>query len=184
VLVDLQVRKLTHMFETIDEDGNGALEQDDYERLADRVADIRGWDRGSPEHAEVRSQFVAQWSGLKASADSDASSRVTLDEWLRYQDRLISDPEYFDALVGGTVDFFFDFMDDDQDGRISCRELAKSFVVFGVESAEADLAFPHLDIDNDGYLSKSEYHQIVLDFFGSADPDAPGNWMLGAVTAP
>lgn len=181
MLGELQNRKLTHLFHTMDADSSGTLQQGDYERLADRVADIRGWHPDSAERAEVHAQFVAQWAGLAAAADIDASGGVTVDEFLGYQDRVVSDPAYFEALVGGTVDFFFDFMDDDGDGRISRDEFGRSLHVFGVDGSAVEEAFGHVDTDGDGWLSKDEYHQVVIDFFSSDDPDAPGTWMLGSI---
>ena len=36
-----------------------------------------------------------------------------------------------------------------------------------------------LDADGDGYLPDEEFTRAIVEYWSSADPEAPGNWWMG-----
>jgi hypothetical protein len=48
-----------------------------------------------------------------------------------------------------------------------------------IDEATAQTAFPHLDLDGDGLLSRDEFVQLTEEYYTSDDPDAVGGWLYG-----
>ena len=74
----------------------------------------------------------------------------------------------------------FDAMDADGDGTISVDEHRAFLRAYGVDDASASEHFARFDTDGDGSISRAEFEVLVVDFFQSNDPEAPGSWLWGA----
>jgi hypothetical protein len=72
-----------------------------------------------------------------------------------------------------------DLIDADHDGRITAAEHRAFLVAMTVDPTRAATAFPHLDTDGDGFLSREEYVQLMEEFYTSDQPDSAGSWILG-----
>ena len=66
-------------------------------------------------------------------------------------------------------------------GKITLEEYGEWMRAFRVEEQIiTDDVFQKLDVNGDGTLSLEETLQLTREFFYSDDPDARGNWALGA----
>ncbi len=180
MLSDLQTRKLTHRFNVSDADSNGVIERADFERIAERSAALRGWSVDSPAYKTLHANLMGWWSGMQSVADVDQSNQITLQEWLDYHDRLIHDPTAYQATIGVVIEFDVQVYDLDGDGLLSLGDYTAFCKSLGISAATAAEAFPHLDLNGDGLISRPELLHLVDEFFKSDDPQAAGNWMLGA----
>ncbi|MER8187769.1 EF-hand domain-containing protein [Kitasatospora sp. NPDC094015] len=170
-----QRAKAQAMFEAFDADGNGYLEEADFEALAAR------WGRlprvaAVPElAARVRDVMVGWWGHLSAGAGG--ASRIDLDGMMATVDRLPA----MAAAVTATADVIFDAVDENGDGRISRDEHRQLIDVWhGRPTATGDV-FDRLDQDGDGYLGRPEFAALWTQFWVSDDPAEPGNLMCGPV---
>lgn len=183
-LSELQTVKLTKKFELLDVDGNGTVERADIERVIDGLAEMRGWAKESAERAELKERHAKLWHTLATFCDTNDDGKVALDEWLSYHAEAIrADQEELRSLEGyestlqALSDFFFDLLDADGDGMVGARDYAQFCEVLGVEEGAASMG--RLDRNNDGKLSRSEMTSLIIEFYQSSDPTAPGNWFFG-----
>ncbi|MEU9592396.1 EF-hand domain-containing protein [Streptomyces sp. NPDC048193] len=170
-----QRAKIQAMFDVLDVDGNGRLEEGDFEALAAR------WGRlprvtGSPElAARVRDVIMGWWQHLSAAADPGRDGQVDLDELMTVVDRL---PSMVPAVTA-TADTIFDAVDENGDGRISRGEHQRLIDTWHGRSMTTGRVFDRLDQDGDGYLGRAEFARLWTQFWISDDPAEPGNEMCG-----
>jgi Ca2+-binding EF-hand superfamily protein len=63
---DFQRRKVAGVFHAMDADGNGYLEEADFETLTQRWVGLRGWAPETPEYERMRAIMMGWWSALAA----------------------------------------------------------------------------------------------------------------------
>jgi Ca2+-binding EF-hand superfamily protein len=172
---DLMQRKLARMFALYDRDGDGLIEQADYERVADGFARTTGTPAGTEKYETLRTTYLGFWAQLAQAADHDHDGRVTLDEYASTYSRIGA----MGPAIIAIADTIIRLTDRDGDGKISREEFSANLQAYDVSAADAGAAFGHLDRDGDGYLVREELLEDVEEFYTSDDPAAPGNWLVG-----
>ncbi len=180
-LTTFQRRKLATMFAALDLDRDGVLELHDYTRRVGAVAKLKGWMPDSPLYARNFAFALAQWGNLAEYADSNVDSRVTLAEFLRYGEQYLSDPAAAHDYAKGDIQLIFDAMDADGDGRLTVAEYRAYLRACGADDAIAQAFFAHVDLDEDGRITREELARAVEDFLLSQNPDAAGNYLFGPI---
>ncbi|HET9985186.1 MAG TPA: EF-hand domain-containing protein [Longimicrobiales bacterium] len=182
MLSDLQQRKIERMFEILDTDANGYIEPSDLVRLAGAVATAVGLRPTSPEFEAIRWRYLASWD--EARPFFDRRGRVGREDYLRYHEQLVSMPAAFESRMRSLADFVFSLLDADGDGRITQDELSRFQQAHGVPESLSRMIFPLLDLDGDGHVSAAEMREMLPQYFLSADPAEPGNWLFGPIEVP
>ncbi|MET0136531.1 MAG: EF-hand domain-containing protein [Kibdelosporangium sp.] len=172
---DLQRRKVAGVFEAMDANGDGFLDESDFSALADRWTAVRG----PGDHERLRATMLGWWATLLAASDQDRDNKVTLDEVLLVVDRLPTMP----AAVTATADAMFEAIDEDRDGMISSGEYRRLIEVWNGRATDTDVTFPMLDGDGDGKLSRAEFTELWLEFWAGDDAAAPGTFVFGPLAA-
>lgn len=180
MLTELQKKKLTYYFHTFDVDKNGSLEKSDFDKIVNGVAEAYNITQDSETYEYISSTYGKRWEALAKEADTNADNKVSLDEWLSYQDKLVNDPKS-DFLWLKIASMFHDIQDVDKDGSISLEEYKVMYKIHGIgdDSLAAEI-FAKLDFDGDGKIMKNDYLNLVADFYLSDNPQAPGNLFFGA----
>lgn len=179
MLTALQTRKLTRLFTLYDADGNGLLEERDYDAVARNGARALGYDPGTAEYATLHGAYMGIWQGVRQLADSNNDNQLTLDEFLAAYDKLIGQREVFTAVILDMAKMTIAFQDKNKDGKVEMAEHVAYDMAHNIQREEAEASFHQLDRDGDGYLTNAELIQDIDEFFYSDDPQAPGNWLLG-----
>jgi Ca2+-binding EF-hand superfamily protein len=180
MLTELQIRKLTVLFQHHDLDNDGYLARADYEEYARRMCEALDLAPGSPQCDAVYAQTLAAWdTEVLRAFDTDGDNRVSLEEHLAAYDVSINDPVLRKRLQQDYADSMVKLWDRDGDGRLSDTDYVALLGCYGVPEEAARQAFRHLDRDGDGYLLAEELLKAVEEFHLSDDPDAPGNWLVG-----
>lgn len=177
---DFQRCKISGVFHAMDADGDGYLEEADFEVLTGRWTAIRGWDAGSAGHERLTAIMMGWWDALLAASDLDRDDKVTLDEVMLVVDRLgaMSD------AVTATAAAMFDAIDENGDGRISAAEYRQLIEAWSGRETDTDEIFPLLDLDGDGHLSAAEFTELWTEFWAGDDPASPGTWVFGRFELP
>ncbi|MEE1819786.1 EF-hand domain-containing protein [Streptomyces sp. SP18ES09] len=173
-----QRAKVQAMFEAFDADGNGYLEERDFEALAARWELLPRVASGPELTARVRAVMLGWWQHLSTVAGGGRAEQIDLDDLMAMVDRL---PAMREAVVA-TADVVFDAVDENGDGRISRHEHGRLVDTWHGRSIPTGDVFDRLDQDGDGFLSRPEFALLWTQFWTSDDPAEPGNLMCGPVT--
>src|SRR6266568_1206817 len=176
MLSELRRRKLTAGFHELDLDGDGRIGNDDIELLVKGHGDAYGYPAETPEYAELARRTREVWEQLK-QFDTDGDGRVSLAEYVAGFEAFLGQRDEFMAAMTVLVDSFYELADADNDGRISEDELIKHFRAWNHSEDQARTAFPRLDRNGNGAISKAEWMANLEEFYFSEDPQAPGNWL-------
>jgi Ca2+-binding EF-hand superfamily protein len=165
---NFQQQKVTQIFAAMDTDGDGYLTEDDFRDLTDRWIALRG----EGDHTRLAEIMMGWWTTLRDAAGTD---EVGIGDVLAVVDQLGQMPR----AVTGTAEAMFEAVDENGDGRISPAEYRQ--LVQGWTGQESDTAevFAQLDLNHDGYLSRSEFTEHWTEFWAGDDPVAPGSWLFG-----
>ncbi|NET56844.1 MAG: MFS transporter, partial [Symploca sp. SIO2E6] len=77
-------RKLQRLFQMLDNNGNGVIEPQDFERTVASLAQMRGWLPESPEYQLMASSWLGFGQRLMELADANGDGKIELHEWLDY----------------------------------------------------------------------------------------------------
>lgn len=171
------VRRRQALFLTLDQNGTGSLDWDDFARAAEVIREERGW---SPDHAMHQGLLHAMrefWDELLARVDTDKNGRISATEWTEFHSAMAEEVRELGRvpLWGlGLLQGIHAVLDIDGDGTITPDEYALWLRAIG-SSHDAAAAFEALDADADGLLGFDEiealYRAWLLDE-GDAAPKA------------
>lgn len=178
-MTELQKTKQVHYFNVLDYNGDGVLEKQDFVDIADRLADLRGYEEGSSRHTAVRKEILRMWTNARALSGKEGKSQITIEDWLAHEEEVLDSNVLIHSYVQGIARAIFDILDADNDGIISKEEYLKFFRSFRGDAENGELAFQKLDDDDKGHLTRQEFLGAVTEFHLSDNPDARGNWLFG-----
>ncbi|MFD7922641.1 EF-hand domain-containing protein [Streptomyces sp. NPDC059740] len=170
-----QERKLAGVFAAFDADGDGYLREEDFRALVTRWSRLPAVGPGTELRARVETLLMGWWTALREVGDANGDGTVDMAELLTLVDRLPAMVTY----VTATADTVFDAVDTDGDGRISPDEHRRLVETWNGQPADLTGVFEELDLNGDGYLSRTEFAALWRQFWISDDPAEPGNLLCG-----
>jgi Ca2+-binding EF-hand superfamily protein len=176
MLSEFRRRKLSAGFTELDVNGDGHIDSDDIELLVKNHGDAYGFPEDTPEYAELAQRTRAIWEQIKLF-DSDGDGVVSLDEYVDGFEAFLSRRDVFLESMDVLVDSFYEMADQDRDGALAERELILHFRAWNHSEEQAREAFPRLDRNGNGAISKEDWMANLEEFYFSEDPQAPGNWL-------
>jgi Ca2+-binding EF-hand superfamily protein len=179
-MTPVQRRKWTNLFHVFDVNSDGLVSREDHVDIAGLASAHHGHAPGSAADKEFRAKLWPVWEALESAADRDGDQAVTLDEFLDYFDDVIDAPrgevtEIHRFAVRGILDM----VDLDGDEGLNRQEYEALLKVYRIDERLAEISFPRLDLDGDGYISNDELMRLYADWFHGSDPQAPGNYLFG-----
>ena len=87
----------------------------------------------------------------------------------------------FEKAIGHIVNGLLGALDRDGSGTLSQDEYVGMYEALGIPPSTSSEGFKRLDRNGSGQISHEEFNQALSEFYLSADPNAPGNWLLGPV---
>ncbi len=178
-MTELQKVKQVHYFNVLDYNDDGVLEKQDFVGVADRLAEMRGYEDGSSKHTAIRQEILRMWTNARALSGKEGKTQITLEDWLAHEQEVLDSNVLIHSYVQGIARVIFDILDADNDGVISEEEYLKFFQSFRGDEDDGKLAFQKLDPDEKGHLTRKQFLEAVTEFHLSDDPDARGNWLFG-----
>ena len=112
-------------------DGSGFIELAALERCASNLAKLRNWEPDSPEFLALKAKYSAIWTNLWQPADISGDGQVSLKEYLKVADNLISNFSNFTELQDAhknKANVIFGILDANNDDLISLREYKQFWV--------------------------------------------------------
>lgn len=178
-LSKFQINKITVLFKFWDGNNNGHLDEGDYSRIADRLAEFRGWAKDTPEYETVHTTLQADWAEAAKFADTDNDNRITLDEWIVFCDTFIHNEEMYQVTVNDIRDAVIGAVDVDGDGIIDVNDWRNVFKIYSYDESLAEETFKTMDRDTDGKVTGDEVAVALDEFLQGDDKSLLGNYMFG-----
>jgi len=176
-----RINKFTHLFNILDFDHDGLLQEHDFKNMGDNIATFRSLESPSELEGLILARGQQFWSRIKEFLSTQAVKRCNLQNWLAFLTQLTDEnhPDRFHSLVKKTVDDIFLIYDKDKDNFISKHDFLCLFVSLRVDIKEADRCFSELDLNGDQMISKEEMTLAIMQFFVGEDKDLSGNLIFG-----
>ena len=180
-LSEWQVEKLQGLFDILDNDGDGRLEESELETMLDQLSIDTGW----PESSRVVGHVMARGRIFFRSLFSEKTALSGTD-WLEYfaaflerdrKNRLES--AGYRGPVEEMAHLLFLLLDRDRNDAIDPQEHLLFIYALGRRDGEADESFQRLDLNGDGVLQRGEVEDLALEFFHSTEPGSAGDWLFG-----
>jgi Ca2+-binding EF-hand superfamily protein len=184
MLTELQKRKITKLFTMYDVGNHGYLQFSDYEKIANKLADLKGWKSDEIEYQKLLNKYGYQWISLycsiKEKLPEKLDNRIYLDNWFKYHELLLQDQDHRQQIES-LADLVFDIIDLDESGNLDQNEWRSLFKVYNLPVVYASESFAKIDLNQDGLLSRDELVSLLQEFYDSDDPQALGNYMFGPI---
>lgn len=178
--IDLQIKKFNYVFTWFDQNGDGWLTRDDFEKMAELFTAMAA-EHDLENKEAMKKAFMHWWDLMLQAREGTPGEKIGKEEFVRIMNSSVIAPENFENAVGGIADGLIRALDRDGNGSLSKEEYVRMYDALGVPPATSTEAFKRLDRDGSGELSYAEFRQAIVEFYLSADPNAPGNWLLGAM---
>lgn len=172
---ELQQKKWANMFNMFDVNGDGKIEQADFDQFHTRLYEMRGIGPGDAQYDELNGRFAEFSQALQQVAQSDS---ITIDEWLQFLSHVANSPNKY-QVVRPISEAIFGLWDLNGDGHVSLTEYRKLCTVMRLDAEYADQIFTKLDLNQDKQITVDELITLSDEFFVGDDPSAPGNLFFG-----
>jgi Ca2+-binding EF-hand superfamily protein len=158
---DKHMDRLHVGFRTMDSDGDGVLEEGDFEGLASKLVASVQIPETSQKATLLRAFSARYWRGLRSA--TGPGGQVTFDEYAR----LTHTPQWFDEHMLAWAKGLAAVGDVDDDGYIERSEFAAMFQAVGFPADDIDALFAELDPDGAGRISIAAMVTMVRDYYVS-----------------
>lgn len=150
-------RRAELVFSLFDANGNGVIEVDDFNLMANRVAEAAA-EAGEPAKSALRAAFARYWNTLAAELDADGDGRITREEFSGF----VLTPARFGPTVAQFAQALAALGDPDGDGLVERPVFVALMRAIGF---------------------REENVHALFDAFGPADGDriAVGTWAGGII---
>src|SRR5262245_58789258 len=108
--------KISHGFDHLDADGDGALTENDHVLMGQRVATALGHPQGSSAEAGIIDAYLRIWRDLHLPHIPGGGDSITKDQFVESTLSLADDPDAAQATVGALGTAFLAIADTDQNG--------------------------------------------------------------------
>jgi len=178
----LQYKKFNYVFKWFDQNGDGWITQDDIEKMSKLFTALAD-ETDQKNKSAMNKGFLNWWHLLLDDRVDKTSEKIGKEEFIRIMHAVVIAPKNFEIAVGNIVDGLLGALDRDGNGSLSQEEYVGMYNALGIPPTTSSEAFKRLDRDGSGEINRAEFHQALFEYYLSADPNAPGNWLLGPMDA-
>lgn len=175
-------RKIDICFTHGDQNGDGTMEGADALALAARIIAYQGEPFGSNKAQALLKGFETFWKHMSAKMDLNSDGTITPDEWRSgMRQAFVENSQGFKEGFRPLAEALFALCDKDGDNKVTPKEFFLFHKAFGTSEENSRIAFAKLDQDQSGHLTVDELLKAWQEYYTSADPEAPGNWLFGDI---
>ncbi|MCX4881599.1 MULTISPECIES: EF-hand domain-containing protein [unclassified Streptomyces] len=159
-------RRIAARFATFDQDGNGYIDREDFNRAAKALLAEFGTAARSDKGQAMYAGAEAFWQGMAGIADRDGDQRINRDEFVYGAvKRLRDNPDRFAEIARPFLHAALDIADTDGDGAATVQDTARVLRILGVSEDIALASAAALDADGDGRVGEAEIVPAFARYF-------------------
>ncbi|MEV8551595.1 EF-hand domain-containing protein [Streptomyces glaucescens] len=159
-------RRIAARFAIFDQDGNGSIDREDFNRAAKALLAEFGTAARSDKGQALYGGAEAFWQGMAGIADRDGDQRITRDEFVGGAvKRLRDNPERFAEIARPFLHAALAVADTDGDGAATVEDTARALAVLGAPEDTARAAAAALDADADGKVGEADVVPAFARYF-------------------
>lgn len=178
-LSGVQRQKINHLFDIIDVNYSGTVDESDFRNLLLSLTNARHLLTKPHQHSNLEHALMSIWEQLRRMGDTSFDGRIDREEWLRFFSHALSDEVFYAGLLRPLEKALIDLIDTNGDGRISHTDYRDIVLAIHPNLPEITVLFQKIDLNRDGYITSDEAHKALIEFFLSSDANSPGNWFFG-----
>lgn len=180
MISDIKKRKLMRLFCLYDINNDGFLQFKDFEQRIEALLEIKHLSKDSFLYNKLKNKYFLYWLNLKNEADVNQDAKISIEEWFSYFDRVLQDQMKYQSEVESIIATMLDIFDSNQDGQLDRDEWQQFLQSYNISPIYVDVIFPLFDLNNDGFINKTELLKGFYDFFFSEKEHAKGNFLFGS----
>ncbi|MFJ4963168.1 EF hand [Streptomyces sp. ADI96-02] len=167
------IRRVALVFSLLDTNGNGVLEAEDFELMADGVVGVApASDRASQE--AMRAAFRRYWTTLRTELDADGDGEITFEEYVA----CVLSPERFDATIGVFAEALAALGDPDGDGQIERPLFVALMTAIGFEPTNIDTLFDAFGPSDQDRIQVATWVEGIKDYYAPDKAGIPGDHLV------
>jgi Ca2+-binding EF-hand superfamily protein len=177
-MLEAAVDRVKLIFTLFDHDGNGRLEANDFELMAQRVLAAAA-DSGDTAKNAMLAAFRRYWTTLAAELDANHDGRVSYEEFTA----CVLVPERFEETVNEFADSLAALGDPDGDGLIERPVFVALMTAIGFERANIDALFDAFGPTEADQITVVTWVEGIRDYYSPNKAGIPGDHLVPNVTA-
>ncbi|WP_067566761.1 EF-hand domain-containing protein [Nocardia acidivorans] len=154
-------------FDLLDANGNGVLEEVDFQKLAERVITGSGEPPTSAKARAVMAAHQGYWQGLLAHADTNGDGVVSFEEYFA----AVTDPTANMSYLRPYAEALVAICDRNDDGMIDRAEYTNYMRVAGFDADRAAAMFAKLDTSGVGEIAAPVWAEVICRYYTSSAED-------------
>jgi len=172
------VSRVKLVFALLDADGNGVLEAEDFDLMADRVV-AAARDSDDVAKNEMVASFGRYWTTLSTELDADHDGRITFEEY----SACVLSPERFDQTVDDFAETLSALGDPDGDGTVARPVFLALMTAIGFEPANINALFDAFGPDATDRIATATWSAGIKDYYRPDKAGIPGDHLVGTTAA-
>lgn len=181
MLTPFQTRKFTRMFEALDVNVDAALDLEDVSFLMKRFAEQSGGKASAAELDALKAAYTEWYSGIIQMADANKDGKVSLAEFLAFQEKMTTDAALYEQIIGAITKLTCKILDRDGDGLNDTEDYVQFCRVLRIGEAGASERWATLSSKRNGRMSVDDMRGVLDDFYRGTDTNSPATNFLGTV---
>ncbi|WP_282088465.1 EF-hand domain-containing protein [Streptomyces tendae] len=165
------------VFSLFDADGNGYLEQADFDLMSDRVvAAVPAADDAAKER--LSASFGGYWNTLLSELDANGDGRISPEEFTS----VVLNPQRFDAAVDEFAEALAAMGDPEGDGRVARPEFVALMLAIGFERRNIETLFDAFGPDEGDRIPVATWADGIRDYYRPEKSGIPGDHLTAGLS--
>ncbi|MDH5403719.1 MAG: EF-hand domain-containing protein [Candidatus Heimdallarchaeota archaeon] len=172
MLEELQKKKIGMLFQAMDADKNGVIDENDFKRLGENFSSIQ------KSEMDFNAMFMDVHQTITTLADTNKDQKVSVDEFYTFWDKTLGSNEGYGKFVTGFAQSFFKILDSNNDSMITKDEYGTFLKAFGADNFDPTTTFEGL-AEGSEYITSDRWMTVIEEFFTETELGKPGNLLFG-----